>query len=426
LELLTTDRAGETFNSPRYRWLGPPQWQFEVTGQIVLANATDVTNKILLFFGRTEAGTELDLVELAKRNIAGIVVHAGSSPVDIPGLLNYVWDGLNHSSVILPVVQVSSVVYPVLEDLIVNNENVTIKFDANGVNEWALAFESGWMIFYSVFLSALSVACMAMALYKYIAFVRFKGFQTSVPQLMLIFEFLANALRLVHTAIDPLQSRTIMTYFETQMFYTISWPFFIINLLLVSFYWHELMRKSKVQIHTFLRKLLTPFWIIFAVLFAGEITSGVLRGLQFNTRIVVLTLGIIYILIALACVIFFFVTGHRLARELKRIAKKYTASKRRTQLNKTALYVYISTGGVLAWLICLVAGGLTDVFWFPWGFFSVWFVTFFSLSFISLMHMLALHEPTTSQSTRSGSSQMRTPGQTASAMQKIQSEDQIL
>jgi hypothetical protein len=45
------------------------------------------------------------------------------------------------------------------------------------------------------------------------------------------------------------------------------------------------------------------------------------------------------------------------------------------------------------WLIAVVLGGLTSLFWFPWGYFGVWFAGYFAITFISLMQILALHEP---------------------------------
>jgi hypothetical protein len=45
------------------------------------------------------------------------------------------------------------------------------------------------------------------------------------------------------------------------------------------------------------------------------------------------------------------------------------------------------------WLIAIAIGGLTIVFWLPWGYFGVWFAGFFSITFISLMQILAIHEP---------------------------------
>lgn len=45
------------------------------------------------------------------------------------------------------------------------------------------------------------------------------------------------------------------------------------------------------------------------------------------------------------------------------------------------------------WLIAIAVGGLTAAFWLPWGFFSVWLIAFFATTFISLMQILAIHEP---------------------------------
>jgi DNA mismatch repair ATPase MutL len=36
---------------------------------------------------------------------------------------------------------------------------------------------------------------------------------------------------------------------------------------------------------------------------------------------------------------------------------------------------------------------LTPLFWIPWGYFSLWFIAFFVLIFISLSQVLAIHTP---------------------------------
>jgi hypothetical protein len=128
------------------------------------------------------------------------------------------------------------------------------------VNEWDLMMESGAMIFYSVFMSAFTLTCIGLAAYKLAMFVQVKGCQESIPQTMLIFEIVANTSTLVAmsssinsrtsanvslvrffpSAVDPLQSRALLPYAVSQMFFTTSWPFVIVNLLLISFYWYAL------------------------------------------------------------------------------------------------------------------------------------------------------------------------------------------
>lgn len=58
--------------------------------------------------------------------------------------------------------------------------------------------ESGWMIFFSVFMSLFTFACLGLAVYKFIMFTRVKGHgiqkgQLSVTQTMLIFEICGNS-----------------------------------------------------------------------------------------------------------------------------------------------------------------------------------------------------------------------------------------
>jgi hypothetical protein len=45
--------------------------------------------------------------------------------------------------------------------------------------------------------------------------------------------------RFFASVVDPLQSRVVLPYTVSQMFFTTSWPFVIGNLLLISFYWYD-------------------------------------------------------------------------------------------------------------------------------------------------------------------------------------------
>jgi hypothetical protein len=177
------------------------------------------------------------------------------------------------------------------------------------------------------------------------------------------------------------------------MFFTTSWPFVIINLLLISFYWHELIEKTTTKINSFLDKLRIPFWCIFAVILALEVTASILRGTDFNFQVFLIVMGICYIIIGLACAIFYVVTGVRLTKALRTMSKEVVVSSRSRRLNRTSQLIYASTGGVILWLVAVALGGLTDLFWLPWGYYGVWFVGYFAITFISLMQILALHEP---------------------------------
>jgi hypothetical protein len=231
---------GTEFNAPRVRWIGPSDWSFDVSGILVQYNeSVDVNNKVVLLYKYSSAQIE----DLASRQVLATLIYADRSPEDIPGLVNYILDKqLFH--VELPTVAISVVTYQKLSAWLNEGQNLTVRITSEDVNEWTLMMESGAMIFYSVFMSAFTATCIGLAAYKLAMFVKAKGCQESIPQTMLIFEIVANTIRFFPSAVDPLQSRALLPYAVSQLFFTTSWPFVIINLLLISFYWLELIEKT--------------------------------------------------------------------------------------------------------------------------------------------------------------------------------------
>lgn len=97
---------------------------------------------------------------------------------------------------------------------------------------------------------------------------------------------------------------------------------------------HELIAKTTTKINSFLDKLRIPFWCIFAVILTAEVTASILRGTEFNFQVFLIVMGICYIVIGLACVIFYVVTGVRLTRALQIVAKEVVVSNRSRRLNR--------------------------------------------------------------------------------------------
>jgi hypothetical protein len=390
--LAPEDLASTSFDTPRLIWFGPEEWVFDVVAELALFNDSDVEQKIVLT--RSEDQDYALIADLVDRKAAGVAVATGHSPLDIPGLYNYVRGLETFFDVSLPVVIVSQPNYDKLYGWIADEgRNITARILSTDVNPWDATMLSGAMIFYSVFMSAFTGTCLGLAIYKLIMFVRVKGCQESIPQTILVMEIVANTIRFIASVVDPLQSRAVLPYVVSQMLFTTSWPFVIINLLLVSFYWHELMTKTSMKINSFLSRLRIPFWCIFAVILALEIVASLLRALGLNLNTFRLVMGVCYIVIAVACCVFYAVTGLRLTKLMRKASKELMASSRVKRLTRTSKFIYSLIAGVVIWLIAVVIGGLTNTFWIPWGYFGVWFACFFGTTFISLMQILAIHEP---------------------------------
>jgi hypothetical protein len=392
--------------------VGPEQWNFDVVGQLVDETAADVTNKIVLFSYRYPATERLPEVQrLWDNNALGIVMVTEPSSVYVAGWSNYALGDVQ-PEILLPTVMIPEATRAILLSWLDQGKNITVRITSEDKNAWDEMMHSDEMIFYSVFLSAFSAACLGLAVYKLSMFIKSKGCQQSIPQTMLIFEIITNTVRLIPCAIDPLLSRQIFPFRFGAFFFTMSWPFLSINLLLLSFYWQELMLKSSVVINTFLKKLKVPFWVIFGLLLAIEVNSNIIRGFGFDPVISVLIVSGFYLLLGAFCVVYYIVTGTKLVLSLNRATKAFVSTKRAKRLRQTSRFIYGVAFGVICWL-AVISLSLTDMFWLPWGYFGIWFSQFFIITFISLMQQLAIQEPNSacsvasSRSTASGKSNKR-------------------
>ncbi len=238
------------------------------------------------------------------------------------------------------------------------------------VNEWALMMESDAMIFYSVFMSAFTATCICLASYKLIMFVKVKGCHESIPQTILIFEIIANVSKqltrstfllvyLTHSFCSPIlpvgsgsASITRFTAVHGQSnvlhhelaicYHQLAFDQFLlvrelkneITCHLTFQFRHELIRKTSMRVNNFLEKLRIPFWCIFAVILALELTASILRGLRYDLQVFLIVMGVCYVVVGLACVIFYIVTGVKLTKTLKSVAKEVVSSNRTRRLNK--------------------------------------------------------------------------------------------
>jgi hypothetical protein len=120
--------------------------------------------------------------------------------------------------------------------------------------------QSGAVIAFSVILSAFTMACLVLAVYKFAVFAKIKGCrrcQLTVTQTMLVLDIIGNIskwlmtyvtwmliihfcvllVRFLGVAVDPMMSRRIFPFMLNNLLTTPHWPFLIMNLMLVSLYW---------------------------------------------------------------------------------------------------------------------------------------------------------------------------------------------
>jgi predicted membrane protein len=91
-----------------------------------------------------------------------------------------------------------------------------------------------------------------------------------------------------------------------------------------------------MKVNVFLDKLRIPFWCIFAVILALEVTASILRGTDFNFQVFLIVMGICYIILGLACAIFYVIIGVKLTRALQTVSKEVVISSKTRRLNRVS------------------------------------------------------------------------------------------
>lgn len=392
--------AGEEFLSPRQVLVGPRDWSFDFIGQLTTSNDTDPTNKIVMI--RSSFGDQQTARDLQSKSPMAIISLQLAANVTYCGLAAYNWDGTDTTGINIPMVIISR---PSTEKLWAHIEkygNVTVQITSDDPNPWTEMFSSGAMIAFQVLQPIFIGLNIVYATYKQVRWVQVKGVERSVPQTVLWFELIANLLRFLAVIVDPIQSRVIFPVLLNQMLYTLSWPFSIMSFLLISFYWHELLRKIKIRMNKFLDKLRVVFWIIFGLLLALELATAIARGLAFAVGTFVLVSGIIYIVIVLATAVFFLTTGIRIMLILNKAKDVASAPEHRKKLVRSTTYlIFVSSSVLICWAIMVAVGGLTTLLWVPWGFYSIWFVVFTLLAVVSASQISAFAIPSTAKSSGS-------------------------
>jgi hypothetical protein len=386
--------AGQEFLSPRQTLVGPVDWNFDFTGQLAFSNETDLTNKIVLM--RSFRSDQEEARKFSAMNPLGLISMTLSLPrdYDFPGFPAYNWDGTNTRDLNLPMVIVSARSAYTLLDYVAKYETVMVRITSNDPNPWGDMLESGAMVTYSVILPIVIGSCLIFAVFKQVMWIRRRGFQKSIPQTVLWFEIVANIIRLLGAAVDPLQSRTIYPFILSQMLFTLSWPFSVVSVLLISFYWHELFAKVNVTINAYLDRLKIVFWVIFGVLLGLECALAITRGVGFGANVFIIVSGVMYIVVVIGTVIFFAITGIRLFKALKKTNRALSdPEKRMRKLKRTSDFIWMSASALLLWAIGVAIGGLSVLFYIPYGFFSIWFIGNLLLTFLSFSQIFALQVP---------------------------------
>jgi hypothetical protein len=117
--------------------------------------------------------------------------------------------------------------------------------------------------------------------------------------------------------LDPLGlNRGILTQASQNTLLSITWPFEVVCILMVSLYWHESITKTTVKVNSFLSRLKVPFIVATVIIFILEITSIVLRSIWIDLVISVAIASVIYVLVVGSVAVYFFVIAAKTLQQL--------------------------------------------------------------------------------------------------------------
>jgi hypothetical protein len=392
---------GVIVHTPRSRTIGPRDWTFEIIRELVLPDAANLTDRIILLdlpVGQSQEQAAIIAVE----NITAGIITPLRADAPYPGLGAYIWDGSDSHLTMMPATEVIIADFNFLSDLIKNQTRVVVNMTSDEYNPWDVAFQQGGIAF-SVVLSPLTLFAMGFAAFKLIYFIKYRGVQVSVVQIVLLFHIIGNAIRFVDSTVDPVMARTVFPLIVQQLLLTGSWPFSSCSTLLISFYWQELIDKTNARVSLFVKKLKIPFWIISCLIFSMELVSSTLRGTYYPLSVLTTLTGILYIVSETGLSILYFVSGIKIIKYIRASAKDKT-SRRKANLMRTTRSIIISGVLMVFFVVVLAIGGLSNLLYVPWAYWSIWFTIYIFLTVGSIFQIAAFNLPKKGQSTTEGGS----------------------
>lgn len=355
--------------------------------------------------------------------LAVITLLRVSNSLSSPGLGSYVIDGVNLRWSTIPFLELTNEQFEKIQKYMELSETgetiATVVHD--DYNAWIPWFDgdSAAMLCFTIICGLQHALILTFIIARLLIYWTYVGFSANISQISHIIQFIAVMIRFVFITVDPFGSRHIMSYLQAQMLTTLSFPFIVLSMLLVTLYWHELIHKVDNKVNPFLSRLKIPFFVICALLLAFEITSSYLRGSLSGMTVMTYITGAIYVIASLSTVIFYFYTQHQLNKNFKMLnsskRKAYRKGKRRTNLDSVNKLVL--AGGILMcwWIFLVIVGAATPLLWVPEAFFFLWFFGYLTMGAISAVQILPFSLPKewSNNEHHSSSSQIsRTPSAT--------------
>ena len=307
----------------------------------------------------------------------------------IPGSEAFLRDGSSMAGFSVPICGMGYLNYIVLASLLKEASEAGDTVFATLTpddNEFRIAYESTYVLAFQVILGAASFICALVSAYKLFLFIQAqKGLRFNISQIALASEVITNVCRFLWMGLDPFFSaRGTWPWGMVKLLITMPVATNIATLLLVGFYWTDLVNNTTGSKSTFLQKKSTiaTASLMCATLFGLELTSSIREGLYMGGVILGFITSQAYSLFWFVLANWFWYRGFKLVKALNKGGKKSGDSGIRTLTRRIALIGFLLH---LSWFLMagIVYQGSTSVSNFI-GYWSAFCVVLQLLSWLQI------------------------------------------
>eukprot|EP01118_Nematostelium_gracile_P003843 TRINITY_DN1445_c0_g1_i4.p1 TRINITY_DN1445_c0_g1~~TRINITY_DN1445_c0_g1_i4.p1 ORF type:complete len:516 (-),score=88.82 TRINITY_DN1445_c0_g1_i4:43-1590(-) len=306
-----------------------------LTGELVLAdpsNACELNNpeqyegKIIVIYGREGVGCSRETKLRLVQDVKAIGVLQPRNSEGMISLSAYSFAERKPDDIYLPYYSTTYKMGVIIKEALNANKqmNVTITADANKWTE--IGNNPGswiWQFFFLIWNTANVVICFRNIYY----FIRIQGCRPTIPIVSLTLEIIANLERVIYF-LDGLSWRELFPSVAKTVLLSLSFPFSIATILLLSFWWKEITGKRLNSNLNRLDKFKWPFIIICAIIIFLELMFAILRAFYISFPSSIIITVSFYLAITVVMGIFFAWTGFKIFKIVKGFSSQVAERKK--------------------------------------------------------------------------------------------------
>lgn len=349
----------------------------------------DLTNGIVLYLLSPGETQEQAVGFFMNRGLVALLTLLREQS-EYPGFGNWVRDGSHPTGHTFPVFEVSQLHLPQFQLYVENVSSVPalITFDPN---PWDPAFQIALPII-GFFILISSGITSIMSAYKLTLLVLQKGVHLTIAHVVLTSATLGSITRIIWTAADPFAAYGTTNWTFSNIFMTIGYPFVISDCLLISLYWHEMIKRTGNKMNMFLDKMFWPFLAYFAFMICFEFTTSILRGLNYSFSLLVVVDGLTYVVVTLFVLVFFIITRWRLQKLFDSLNSRLK-SRREERLQLATVQLQVIVVFLLLCIILLICVGVSSALANPAGYPIVFGLFYGCLQVVCFFQVLLIAVP---------------------------------